>query len=242
VRVPFGPADFGVVPEACARTAVTLETHGAVLIARDDFYGSLQAGVAVRGRLALPGGAWLSLWVPGVDYRYVANATITQSEAGAGAGAIGVHAPILARPSFTLVPYAHLLIPTDHAFEGTRQNGFEHGISSMWRLSPKLEIVGGWAMTFLFTSQGPHIDGSLAPTLAADAVYRPWRALGLAAGADARFVLGQPFESLDPRASVRLYPYDGLFVDVSAAFPLVGRDRTLAAAAVSIGFSGEKAL
>src|SRR5688572_20187471 len=53
VRVPLGPGDLGVLPEACEATEASLETRAAVLVATDDLYGSLQAGVGLRGRLVV---------------------------------------------------------------------------------------------------------------------------------------------------------------------------------------------
>ena len=47
MRVPLGPADFGVVPEACPGTSLSLQARSGLLIASDDFYGSLTAGLSL---------------------------------------------------------------------------------------------------------------------------------------------------------------------------------------------------
>ena len=50
IRVPLGPGDLGVLPEACEATEASLESRAGLLVATTDLYGSLQAGVGVRGR------------------------------------------------------------------------------------------------------------------------------------------------------------------------------------------------
>ena len=75
------------------------------------------------------------------------------------------------------------------------------------------------------------------PTVTIDAGYRPWSWSQLMLGAALRIVPRdpEPFESFDPRAALRFYPWGSGIIDLSAAFPLFGRDRTLTSVGLTVG-------
>jgi hypothetical protein len=240
VRIPVGgPADFGVLPEACAATSLALHGRAAILVAEPDYYGSLYAAAALRARVALPGGPWLSLWAPGPEYRFVANATVEGDSGDLSAGTLGLHVPLAATPALVISPYVRLLIPTETVFARATRSGFEHGVSAVTRLGGRAELIGGWAMPILLTHGGARVETTFMPTFSADLVLTPWRALAVAVGLALRVVPidPEPLESIDPRASLRLYPWRGALVDLSGALPLAGRDRTGVAVALAIGWT-----
>lgn len=228
VRVPLAPADLGVLPEACEATEASLETHAAALIATGDLYGSLQAGVGLRGRLVVAERTWLSLWAPSLEYRFVANASVEADRTSLGGTALGAHHRLPIGDRLSLAPFARLFLPTETGYERAARWGGEHGIAVQRRVSERLELYGGYAFTLLTVWNGGRGRSLLTESLSAGVVYRPWRLLGLAAGAGLRFALADaaPFESFDPQLGLRLYPYRGLFVALHAALPLWGRDRT----------------
>ena len=239
VRVPItGPADFGVLPEACPATSVAARGRAAILVAERDYYGSLFAGAALAGRVAVGNGVWLSLWAPGPEYRFVANATVEQDSADLSAGTLGVHVPLEVDRRLVVAPYGRVLIPTETVLSRGTRTGIEQGLSAVVRLGDRVELVGGWAFPLLFTDGGASVRTLFAPAVSTDIVLRPFRALAIAAGAAVRVVPSDPdpLESVDPRASLRLYPWRGTFVDVSGALPLGGRDRSDVAAAIALGW------
>ena len=71
-----------------------------------------------------------------------------------------------------------------------------------------------------------------------DGALRPWRWFAVLGGVSMRLVPGddEPFESFDPRGSLRFYPWRGIFIDLAATFPVGGRDRTNAAGALNLGW------
>ncbi|MBX3207863.1 MAG: hypothetical protein KF764_22650 [Labilithrix sp.] len=238
VRVPLGPGDLGVLPEACEATEASLETRAAVLVATSDLYGSLQAGVGVRGRAVVAERTWISLWAPSLEYRFVANATVEADRASLGGGVVGAHHRIALGERASVAPFARLLLPTETGFARASRWGGEHGAAATARLHERVEIVGGFAFTLVSVVNGGRALSVLSETLSADVVYRPWRAFGIAGGAAARFALAgaRPFESFDPRVALRFYPVRGLFVVLGGALPLGGRDRTDLGLALSIGW------
>lgn len=234
VRVPvFGPADFGTPQETCARTSVSVEGRAALLIAERDFYGTLLAGLAVRATVALPRGTWVSAWVPGVESRYVANATVDTDSTSLGAGALGFHVPVAHTERLAFVTYARLLAPTETIFTNARRYGIEHGTSALVRISPKVDVVGSIAFASTFTVVPGRVSTVTSPSISGDVVFRPSRGVGLVLGMGLR-----PLESFDPRAQVRLYPWRNLQISLGGLFPILGRDRTTAALSLSIGWDG----
>lgn len=238
VRVPLAPADLGVLPEACEATEASLETHAAALVATSDLYGSLQAGVGLRGRLVVAERTWLSLWAPSLEYRFVANASVEADRASLGGGAVGAHHRLPLTERLSLAPFVRVLLPTETAYERASRWGGEHGISAQHHLTERLELYGGYAFSLTTVWNGGRGLSLLTESIAAGVVLRPWRVFGVAAGAALRFALGdeRPFESFDPQLGVRFYPYRGWFVALNAALPLAGRDRTDLGLALAVGW------
>lgn len=243
VRAPLGPADFGTLPEACGATELELVGRLGLTIATADFYGQVQAGGAVRGRLLLPGGSWLSASLPGVDWRHVVNATISTNRTDLSASTLGWHHPLPLSPRLQLAPYVRLLLPTETVFQNAVRYGLEQGIATVARLDPMLELVGGYALPLVLTSNGAATEPLLLPTVSFDAGFRPWSWLELVGGMAVRTAAtdaDEPLEGIDPRVAIRLYPWRGLLFDLASAFPLGGRDRTLAGAALTVGWVFER--
>lgn len=233
-RVPlFGPADFGTSQEACARTRVALESRGALLVAERDFYGTLLAGTQVRATVALSRGTWLSVVMPGIEYRFVANATVEAERASLGAGALGLHVPVAENGSFRLVTFGRVLLPTETVYTNATRQGLEHGLTGLLRANGWLEVVGTLAFPTTFVTTNGRVTLGASPVLAVDAVARPARAFGIAAGFGLR-----PLDSFDPRVQLRLYPFRNAFVALGGTFPMLGRDRTTAGVGLSLGWDG----
>lgn len=233
VRVPvFGPADWGAPQETCARTRVSLDARAALLVAERDFYGTVLAGLALRATWALPASKlWVSVFAPGLEYRFVANATVEADRASLGAGALGLHVPIAEGHDFSIVTYGRLLAPTETLYANAIRYGADHGVSALYRVSSKLELVSGLGFPMTFVSTSGTVTSAIAPHFSGDVVYRPWRGLGLALGVGLR-----PLEALDPRAQLRFYPFRGASISLAGLFPLLGRDRTTAGISISLGY------
>lgn len=237
-RVPLGPADIGVLPEACEATEASLEGRAAALVATEDLYGSLVGGVGLRGRLVIAERTWLSLWTPSLEHRFVANATVEANRTSLGGSALGLHHRVALRRDLSLSPFARLLLPTETGFERATRLGAEHGVSGIWELREKLELTFGFAFSLISTYGGTTLS-RLGETVSANFVYRPSRVFAIAAGAALRtdLALADVVESFDPTIALRLYPYRGLFFVLGAATPLWGRDRTDLGLALSGGWS-----
>lgn len=241
VRVPLGPADLGVIPEACPATSAELRGVGQILIAPEDFYGGITAGGAGRFRQMLSNVSWISLWIPGVEYRYLVNASIDAESLSVGAGSVGYHRAFQLSAATQIAPYARVLLPTESLPKYATRYGFEHGISGVWRIGKALEVAGGFGFPLLLSVNYPAVLALLTPTVATDMTFRPWRFLAVSGGTAVRITSGQgdPFESFDPRTSIRIYFWNGM-LDLGAVFPIGGRDRTDVAASAALGVVTEK--
>jgi len=234
-----GPAELGAIPEACPGNEVSLRGWANVLIAEEDFYGSLFAGGALRFRMAHPSGPWLSVWMPGVEYRFVANATVEGDGSEMSAGSVGGHVPVALTDQIGVAPFARILMPTETAYRRATRYGFEAGTSAVWRAAPVLELVGGVTLPLLLTVNRPSTHVALVPSAGGDALFEPWRFLAVGAGAVARYRAGNSagFEALEPRATLRLYLGPGL-LELAAAAPLFGEDRSDVLISAGLGMVG----
>lgn len=239
IRMAMGDAaDFGAAQEACPRTAVTLESRASALVATDDFYGRLYANVSVRGLVALPPmfaarPMWLSLFAPGFEYRLVANATIDQTRASLGAGALGWHMGVFNHDRTALALSVRALLPTETIFQRATRFGFEPGLALVYVWNTRFELNGNLALPGTFTTQRGGMISAHAPSLSSDFVIRPGRAFALAAGGNLRLL-----DAFDARLQVRFYPKSRLVVALGMSAPLYGRDRTDVALALSAGWDG----
>jgi hypothetical protein len=235
IRLSMGDAaDFGAAQEACPRTSLSLEPRASVLVAADDFYGRLYANASLRGTFVLTERVWLSVFAPGVDYRFVANATIEQSRTSLGAGAVGGHWSVRQWDHTALALSVRALVPTETVFRNATRFGFEPGLALTHVWNPRFELNGNLAFPTLFTAQsyGSLVSG-MSPSASADMTYRPGRAFGIAGGANLRML-----DAFDLRAQVRFYPVSRLVIALGAAFPVHGRDRTNVVTGLTVAWDG----
>jgi hypothetical protein len=237
-RLSFGPAGFGSLPEACPATEASLQGFGTLLVAMEDFYGLIDAGLAPRARLQLSERTWISAWLSGFEYRYSANATVEASSMGLGAAAVGFHHAFALGRSIGVAPFVRVLYPMESGYLNATRYGFDHGLSAVAALGSSVEAVGGVSFPALLTLNGHTLHTSYSPTLVAEAVLKPFRVLSLLVGAGLRLRSGDDrgFDGFDPRVGLRLFPVGGLRVELGAAFPVGGRDRTDLVGGLNLGW------
>jgi hypothetical protein len=237
-RTVVGPAGLGSPAEACAANDISLQGFASALIAVEDFYGGLGAGLTARARFVLGPEHWLSVWVPGLEYRFLANATIEAESAGMGAGAIGYHRALALGKDAQLAPFARMLLPTESVYQNAVRYGFDHGVSAVVRAEPWLELVGGAAFPLYVTVGSGSYHLSYQPNFAAEAIAAPFTFLAVAGGLGLRMRAGDDsaLESFDPRLAVRVYPFRGARLEAAALLPLWGADRTDLVLGVNLGW------
>jgi len=239
LRIGFGPAGFGALPEACPATDVALQGDAAILVATDDFYGSIAAGAALRARYAFGDRVWVSAWAPGPSYFYVANATVDASSVDVGASALGVHVSLPFFRGARLAPYARTLLPTETIYQHAVRYGFDQGFTLALRALDHLEILSGMSFPLLLTNGSGTTHASFGPLVRAEASYTPFRYLQANAGFSLRFRGGDDagFESFEPLLGVRVFPIAPLRLELAVRLPLGGHDRTDVGAVFNAGWT-----
>jgi hypothetical protein len=143
-RIGAGPAGFGSLPEACPASDLALQGDASLLdAAEEDFYGSVTAALAIRGRYALDDRLWVSAWLPGPQFLYVANATVDTSQVELGPSALGLHASLPVTKSARLAPFARALVPTETVYRNATRYGFDHGFTFEYRVKEQLDLLSG---------------------------------------------------------------------------------------------------
>ena len=238
IRTFTGPGDLGRTPEACAASAGSIDTAGALTLDLDDFYGGIRIGAALHTRLALSDALWFSLGLPAVHWTYSANASIEAEVIDAGPLTLGAHLRAWHDETLQVAPYARLLLPTDTGYERAVRLGGELGAVLLVRTGARFELVVGAALTEVVVVNNPSALATTTAQVTSDATWRPSDWFSLALGIGLRLVPSEAdvFESFDPRLGLRFYPWRGLAIDLSAHLPLAGRDRTTAAAMLSLGW------
>jgi hypothetical protein len=238
-RIGAGPAGFGTLPEACARTEIGLQGEAALLdAAKEDFYGSLMAGVAIRGRFALDERAWVSASLPGAEFLYVANATVETSAVELGASALGVHVSLPATKRARLAPFVRALVPTETVYRNATRYGFDHGFTFQARLLRKLDGIFGASFPLLLVDGSGTVHSSFQPLARAEGAYSPFRWFTLNAGFSLRFRGGDDaaFESFEPLLGLRFFPHRRVRIELAGRLPLAGHDRTDLGVALGAGY------
>jgi hypothetical protein len=184
----------------------------------------------------------VSASLPGVAFDFVANATVEADTLNLSASTIGLHLPVPVHEMFALAPYVRWLLPTETILNNATRFGFEQGIAFVASFHRIFEITGGYSLPLAMTTSGLATESLFRPTVAVDLGLRPWSWVEVLAGGQLRVVPShepEPLEGADVRTSLRFYPWRGALIDLAAAFPLAGRDRSLVAAGVGLGWVAE---
>jgi hypothetical protein len=238
LRTGPGPASFGSLPEACPAYEIALQADAAALIAFEDFFGALEAGAALRGRYALSDRAWLSLWFPGIAYRFVANATVEADSLDLGAGAVGLHFGLPLGAATQVSPFVRVLAPTESVFVNATRHGVEHGLSVVHAPWSRVELLSGLAFPLLVTDSYGSLHAVLSPTLGAQASVTAFSWLVVLGGASLRVRSGDAggFDAFEPVLGARLLPWRGLRIELGARAPLWGDDRSDLGLTLNVGY------
>jgi hypothetical protein len=238
-RIGTGPAGFGSLPEACPATELALQGDATLLdAAAEDFYGSLFAGAALRGRYALDERVWVSAWLPGPQFLYVANATVETSALELGPSALGIHASLPVSRRARLAPFARALVPTETVYRNATRYGFDHGFTFSYRTFRTLDVLAGASFPLLLVDGSGTLHTSFQPMLRAEAAYTPVRWFTLNAGFALRFRGGDDaaFETFEPLLGLRFFPHRRLRIELAMRLPLGGHDRTDLGATLGAGY------
>jgi hypothetical protein len=239
-----GPADFGMVPEACPGFDVLLRLRGSLLVASDapDFYGNIAGGLTLRVRRAVNQRTWVSQALDALTYRYVANAVVKSDRFSVGPPTFGLYHRLRLPWDAALAVYGRLLLPFDTARDSGVEIGGELGLSAWIPLGSRLGIQGGIALPVPVDFIAGQVHGAFAPAVLAE-MFWTRRSLALFAGAALRSqaIPDATLRSVGARAAIQLVLSQGLRLAMAAEIPVVGDDRTDAIVSLFATWTGASA-
>lgn len=230
-RLPLGvtvdAADLSTVPSPCGGATVSMEARGTALLAVDDFYGTLHAGLVLGATLPIARGLWLSAAVTPVQYRFVQNVSVVGDRLGLGASTVGLHGAVLDTSRWRVSLYGRLRAPTETGQGYGFTTGGEVGVAALWAPAPRVTVAMGAGVPLEVSVIGGWARGAVTAHAGADVAVRFGRvepALGLALR-----VGGDPAGALEfvaPRLGLRVHPGRRWVMGLDAVFPLGGVDAT----------------
>lgn len=230
-RLPLGvtvdAADLSTMPSPCGGATVSMEARGTALLAVDDFYGTLHAGLVLGATLPLARGLWLSAAVTPVQYRFVQNVSVVGDRLGLGASTVGLHGAVLDTLRWRVSLYGRLRAPTETGQGYGLTTGGELGVAALWSPAPRVTVAMGAGVPLEVSVIGGWARGAVTAHAGADVAVRFGRvepALGLALR-----VGGDPAGALEfvaPRVGFRVHPGRRWVMGLDAVFPLGGVDAT----------------
>jgi hypothetical protein len=145
-------------------------------------------------------------------------------------------------PNTAVSSYLRVLLPTETVYRHATRYGFEHGVVGTSRLGSRFALVGGVTFPTLLVAGPGTVHASYQPTLGSDLVVTPAAWFAAAAGAGLRWRFGDDaaFEAFDPRLALRFFPWRGSRVEIGAALPLAGADRTDVIVGLNLGWIWER--
>jgi hypothetical protein len=230
-RLPLGvtvdAADLSTMPSPCGGATVSMEARGTALLAVDDFYGTLHAGLVLGATLPIARGLWLSAAVTPVQYRFVQNVSVVGDRLGLGASTVGLHGAVLDTSRWRVSLYGRLRAPTETGQGYGFTTGGEVGVAALWAPAPRVTVAMGAGVPLEVSVIGGWARGAVTAHAGADVAVRLGRvepALGLALR-----VGGDPAGALEfvaPRMGLRVHPGRRWVMGLDAVFPLGGVDAT----------------
>jgi hypothetical protein len=233
-----GAADFGQLPETCARTAVDVRIRGELLVDTSDFYGTITSGATLRGRLRLASHWQVMAALDPATLRYSVNEVLSSTRVTAGPATVGASLSGVDDDAAGAI-YARLLLPFDGARQMGTLWGAEVGGVGARRLRPRLSLQGGVALPATLATVGGVGHGRVTPAGLLETAWAPraWAALAGGLALRTQFLPTSHVEALALRLSVRMQSRRGLQLAVGGDVPVAGRDRTDATVSVFVGWT-----
>lgn len=232
----FSAADVGTGRRACPRTELALGGQGSAIIDLPDFYGAITGAGVVAGSYALRPDLELFATLEAARYQYVQNAALTASTLSLGQLTAGATWVAWAQGPWVVAPSARLQLPTSFASPRTRTVGAEVGAAFLYRPIERFEVHGfaGAGVSAAVSDAAPLPRAGALINLGAQYAFAPWVALTL----DGNLHMGTraAVDYLAPALGLRFAVGNNFGAELSAAVPVAGAERALAAGALRVNW------
>lgn len=224
---------------ACLHADVALTGGARVILAEDDFYGSIAGGATLAVRLLESDRLEWGFNLRVLDGTFVQNAVLKVSDLGYGP--LGGHLALATRGRAFGVPrrsahYLRLELPFTRSRLDGSSGAAQLGHASTWLLTPTIQFHGHAALLGWYASSTSGRDARSSLTASADAGWLAISWLTLFAGGDAQlgwYGWGTPVLAARVGLHARI---KGLWrFDLAAGRPLLGTDDERADVHVNLG-------
>jgi hypothetical protein len=234
--VGFSAADVGTGRRACPRTELAFGGQGGAIIDLPDFYGAITGAGVLAGSYALRPDLELFATLEAARFQYVQNAALTATTLSLGQLTAGATWVAWSEGHWVVAPSARLQLPTSFASPRTRTVGAEVGAAFLYRPSVRFEVHGfaGAGVSAAVSGAAPLPRAGVLLNLGAQYAFAPWFALTL----DGNLRMGErdTLDYLAPALGLRFALGNNLGAELSAALPVAGAERALAAGALRVSW------
>jgi len=217
---------LGLVRRAVPRTEVALGLAAGLVLDEPGFYGMAQGALRVEGSWAITPRWEVSGSLEALQFRYVQNATLSETSYALGAFTAGVTWVALSRPEgrLDLAPYVRLLFPTSLEYRNTRVAGGEAGVSASGLATSFLGWYAGVSLpvTGAFSDAGDQIRSGLSAV--AGGSWTPLRWFRLSLQLTGSFPLGDPMQQLAAGLGLR-FAAGRAGIELDGVLPFAGTSR-----------------
>lgn len=227
-------AQFGSTPSACGFRGFSIAAGGGALVATSAFYGAIDAEATLAGTYRIDRDSWVTLAMDVVRYRTVINATVVSAPIDFGASTVTVHHSIARDQDAEVTGFVRALFPTESSMRYGARIGVETGFSVIYSPHRRWSLHGGISLPVTATISAGGTLFTFSPRATLDAAWLAADVFELVTGLEIRGGL-DGFEYLAPRAALRVHATRAVFIDLSAMFPLLGLERSLARGALTLG-------
>ncbi|MFN7132207.1 MAG: hypothetical protein ACK4N5_08995 [Myxococcales bacterium] len=221
--------DLGLIRRTAPRTEASVALRPGAIIDTPGFYGMIGAGLDVGGSYKLNDHAELFGTLTVLQFRFVQNATLTQSQMALGNGSAGLSWRVYQSESVALAPFARLHLPTSFEFRNAWPVGVEPGLSASGPLPGGATWHAGASLpvTAAFSAGGSRTE--LQASAVAGGSWRAtnWFALTVEAGSRLWLATTAPVDLVDQlTAGVGLrFKVKQVGIELNGIVPVAGATR-----------------
>jgi hypothetical protein len=221
VTVGLGAAELGAARHACPHTELALGARLGAIIDTPNFYGNLGASALVSGSWAVRDDLELFGTLEAVNFTYVQNASLKQTQLTLGSLTVGASRIIYDAEHLVGAATARLLFPTSLESPGVHPVGAEVGHTTSFRSSRTIEVHSYLGLQFnaALGPVDPHVQVAGLGVIGFQ--YSPWSFFSLVIDAQGR--LGQ-VSYLGPAVALR-FRIASLGIELGGTLPIAGNDR-----------------
>ena len=233
VQLRFEDGTFSRPARACPRTEVSFEGGGLLVADFDDFYGNVRAAGLLSGRWAVTPDLELLGALEVLRYQTVIS-SVSAEHFGVGHLSIGASYRLVDASEIAIAVFGRITSPVPGLYSNAVPIDADTGIGAVYRISESFQAQ--WAFGVLGSlqvSEGPTYPRG-GVTIDAGFVWQPASWFAIAVDAAAQAFYADALDHLAIASALRFGIAGSTGFEVAATVPVIGRERSVLAAALRI--------